>query len=136
MRHSMKKWILISILLNNLNDRFKKYVTRIVTQKQNFIFEKIVINLQKLKRINKRDQQTLTFRAQSNDRDSFKKKSKKKSENFKKKSKKCFKCENNHFINNCWYEHSKKRSKWVKQKIENKVVKKKEKKIKKIKKQK
>ena len=49
-------------LVTNLNDRFKKYITRIVTQKQNFIFEKIVINLQKLKRISKRDQQISIFR--------------------------------------------------------------------------
>ena len=72
-----------------------------ITQKENSTFEKIATNLQKLKRISKRNQQISTFRAQSNDRDFFKKKSKKKSENFKKKSKKCFKCENNHFINDC-----------------------------------
>ena len=71
-----------------------------ITQKKNFIFEKVTINLQKLKRMSKRDQQISIFRAQSNDRDFFKKKSKKKSENFKKKNKKCFKCENNHFIDN------------------------------------
>ena len=85
--------------MNNLNDRFKKYITRIITQKQNFIFEKIAINLQKLKRISKRNQQISTFRAQSNDRDFFKKKFKKNNKNFKKQNKKCFKCENNHFIN-------------------------------------
>ena len=72
-----------------------------ITQKKNFIFEKIAINLQKLKRMSKRNQQISIFRVQSNDRDSFKKKFKKKNENFKKKSKKCFKCENNHFINDC-----------------------------------
>ena len=78
---------MISILLNNLSDRFKKYITRIVTQKQNFIFEEIAINLQKLKRINKQNQQISIFRVQSNDRDFFKKKFKKKSENFKKRVK-------------------------------------------------
>ena len=55
MKHSIEKWILIFILLNNFDDRFKKYVIKMITQKENFIFEKIAINLQELKRMSKQD---------------------------------------------------------------------------------
>ena len=55
MSYSVKKWTIVFNFLSNLNDHFKKYVFRIITNTNLSFFEKITINFQKLNRINKKN---------------------------------------------------------------------------------
>ena len=95
------KWWVISCLIANLKDRFKNFVQRVALLKFLLKFDSIVAQLREMNRIQKRENEIQTHRAQFRKEAQMKEKKKeKKKKNFKKRSK-CFVCKIYHFDVKC-----------------------------------
>ena len=104
------EWWIISCLIANLKDRFKNFVQRVALLKFLFKFDSIVAQLREMNRIQKRENEIQTHRAQFRKEAQMKEKKKEKEKKNLKKRSKCFVCKIFHFDVKCWIQHLELRS--------------------------
>ena len=119
-----------------MKDRFKNFVQRVALLKFLFKFDSIVAQLREMNRIQKRENEIQTHRAQFRKEAQMKEKKKEKEKKNLKKRSKCFVCKIYHFDAKCWVQHSKLRPKNKKNDDKKKMNKRKKKKKNKKKKRK